>query len=99
MMAAMDASSTSFREYTIPMIATSIKQVTSFPAGQSKRKKRGSSDRRDLREGKDTPLLAYVHSRPESQRQAMVAKDISPSMQVAIARQGRPFRKRLNDKI
>ena len=89
MMAAMDASSTSFREYTIPMIATPIKQVTSFPAGQSKRKKRGSSDRRDLREGKDTPLLAYVHSRPESQRQAMVAKDISPSMQVAIARQGR----------
>jgi len=78
----MEASSNSFREYTIPMIATPIKQVTTFPAGQSKRKKRGISDRQTLREGKDTPLLAYIHNRPESQRQARVVKDISSSVQV-----------------
>jgi len=81
----MDTSSTCFREYAIPMIATPIKQVTSFPVGQFKRKKRGISDRQTLREGKDTPLLAYVHSRPESQRQAKVVKDISSSMQVLEA--------------
>ena len=88
-MATTDAenSQSNFSHYKIPMLAapTPNRQLFSaFPAGLTCRKKGYDGRRKIGNMERDTPLLEYLCSRPESQRQSRAVKETSLSFQVRL---------------
>lgn len=84
-MAATDGGNSSFRQYKIPMLATPThdqQTFSAFPAVKSYKKKATDNQRKRRYIGRDTPLVEYLCSRPESQRQNRVVKDVSSLIQV-----------------
>ena len=80
-MAATDENGSSFKHYRIPMLATPTHDhqlFSAFPKAEGTRKK----SRKVRSMERDTPLVEYLSSRPESQRQARVAKGTPLSFQV-----------------
>ena len=88
-MAATDENGNNFRHYKIPMLATPTPDrqlFSAFPAGQTCRKKRYGDPRKSGNMEMNTPLLEYLCSRPESQRQSRAVKETSLSFQVCFIR-------------